>query len=111
MLRARNHAFQLRTQPPVSLPEPVAANPCFTLDDWRAESALRETVDLIRLSIRWRVLVDLGDGSPRLHYLHGDHDDVRHRAKLFYRNSRSITLEPAGLRGDINGRLASLITS
>lgn len=72
-------------------PAPVAAPPAFEHffpdSTWAAESRIREAVDGLVYSSRWRVVwlpVEAGAPSPRTFYLRGTHAQVMARAHAFF---------------------------
>ena len=83
----------------------------FTIDDWRAERDVRETVDIYRMSIRWRVTVRVhGDSKAWQAYWVGLHDECLQRARILFQNPLSITLESAGIGGEMSDRWLPIIT-
>ena len=76
---------------------PDGAQP-FTRDDWRAEQALRETVDNIAMSLRWRISIKLPhDKSVRLFYMCGGYRETVRRARALFHSIEAFTCEPAGV--------------
>lgn len=76
---------------------PDGAQP-FTLDDWRAEQALRETVDNIAMSLRWRISIKLPrDKSVRVFYMCGGYRQTVTRARALFQTIEAFTCEPAGI--------------
>ena len=95
---------------PVSQYPDYGARP-FTIDDWRAERDVREAVDIYRMSIRWRVTVRVhGDSKAWQAYWVGEHDECLQRARILFQNPLSITLESAGIGGEMSDRWLPITT-
>ena len=81
------------------------------VDDWRAERDVREAVDIYRMSIRWRVTVRVhGDSKAWQAYWVGEHDECLQRARILFQNPLSITLESAGIGGEMSDRWLPITT-
>ncbi len=103
-MRARNAALahrhgMLPTFAPI--PQyPDSAQP-FTLEDWREARSIRETCDMLALSMRWKISIKLHtDKTVREFFFCGEYAEVLRRARVLFRHFESIHCEPAGA-GDV----------
>jgi hypothetical protein len=90
----------------IDVPQP------FTDEDWRESRSIRETVDLIAMSMRWKVRVKLlDDKSVREFFFCGEYAEVLTRARVLFRKFESISCEPAGAGIEICDTRLSLVTA